>query len=72
MLVDNEKIYIFGGKTGNIHETNELWLFDIQKLSFSIIHDTLLEQYSEKELQSMLNKSHLEDTKKSPKVNSKD
>jgi hypothetical protein len=37
-------LYIFGGKVANIQEKNELWKFDLTKSSFTLLHDTLLEQ----------------------------
>jgi len=38
-------IYIFGGKVGDLQERNEFWKFDTEKGSFSLIHDTMLEQH---------------------------
>lgn len=56
MSIHNDMIYIFGGKTGNIRETNELWKFnpDPDYCSFLLVHDTLIEQYSKKELESQI------------------
>ena len=70
MITYNGKLYLFGGKTGNIHETNELWTYDFGKSQFELKHDTLLEQYSEKEIAAMTlqgHHHHTEETKKSPK-----
>ena len=67
LITYNKKFFLFGGKTGTIHETNELWAYDITKQQFEIKHDTLLEQYSEKEIQVMTLHAHIEETKKSPK-----
>lgn len=38
-------IYIFGGKVGDLQERNEFWKFDVEKNSFAIVHDTMLEQH---------------------------
>jgi N-acetylneuraminic acid mutarotase len=38
--------YIFGGKTANLKEKNDLWKFDFNTEKFSILHDTLLEQFN--------------------------
>ena len=69
MIAYNNSLYLFGGKTGNIHETNELWKFDIEKNKYELKHDTLLEQYTEQEIKSMMsNKKEGEEMgKKSPK-----
>lgn len=67
LITYKDKLVLFGGKTANIHETNELWAFDVNKNQFEIKHDTLLEQYSEKELQTMTLHNQIEETKKSPK-----
>jgi N-acetylneuraminic acid mutarotase len=40
-------IYIFGGKVGDLQERNEFWKFDVDKNSFALIHDTMLEQHVE-------------------------
>lgn len=38
-------IFIFGGKVGDLQERNEFWKFDVDKNSFALIHDTMLEQH---------------------------
>jgi hypothetical protein len=38
--------YIFGGKTANLQEKNDLWKFNFNTEKFSILHDTLLEQFN--------------------------
>jgi hypothetical protein len=38
--------YIFGGKTANLQEKNDLWKFDFKTEKFSLLHDTLLEQFN--------------------------
>jgi hypothetical protein len=58
--------YIFGGKTGNIQETNELWKFSPSKNEFILLHDTLLEQYTEREINEMSFKEE-DDNKKTKK-----
>lgn len=68
MVAFNGNLFIFGGKTGNIHETNELWKIDLSKNQFELKHDTLLEQYTEAELKAIMNnRSQNDDLKKSPK-----
>ena len=42
-LIQDNILYIFGGKTANIFEVNEFWTFDIENNKFTLIHDTLLE-----------------------------
>jgi N-acetylneuraminic acid mutarotase len=42
-------LYIFGGKVGNIQETNELWKFDLNSNSFILLHDSMLEQHQPQE-----------------------
>jgi N-acetylneuraminic acid mutarotase len=42
-----DDIFIFGGKIGNIREINELWRFDPKVNSFTLLHDTLLEQFAD-------------------------
>lgn len=66
MIANKDTFYIFGGKKGNLKETNELWRFDISKNEFFLLHDTLLEQFSEKELLEMQPKD--EDKTKNQKV----
>jgi hypothetical protein len=50
MININGTIYIFGGKLGLIKESNELWKLDTSTPKYEIIHDTLIEQFSEEEL----------------------
>lgn len=55
MLECNNEIYIFGGKTSNFHETNEIWKFNPNSNSndntkFILVQDTILEQYTDREL----------------------
>lgn len=42
-----ENLYVFGGKSGNIHENNDFWKFDIKKQQFEIIQDNLLELHTQ-------------------------
>ena len=44
LLIDNDQMLIFGGKTGNIFEINEFWIFDINTNKFSLIQGTLLQR----------------------------
>lgn len=50
MLFYKDSLVIFGGKAGNMNEANDLWRFDLEGKTFVLIHDTLLELYTEKEL----------------------
>lgn len=43
-------IYLFGGKIGNVNEANDFWKCDYNNKKFTIIHDTLLEQYTKNEI----------------------
>lgn len=51
MVACNGSLFVFGGKGGNMNEANDLWKFDLQQKKFILIHDTLLELFTEKELQ---------------------
>ena len=44
LLIDNDQMLIFGGKTGNIFEINEFWIFDLNTKKFSLIQGTLLQR----------------------------
>ena len=46
----NNSIYLFGGKTGNLNEANDFWRYDMGSKQFTLIHDTLLEQYNKAEI----------------------
>ena len=50
MTVIDDCFYIFGGKTGLIKESNELWKFDPTADEYTLIHETLIEQFTEEEL----------------------
>lgn len=43
MTLFKGELYIFGGKTGNIHENNDFWKFNPKSEEFELIQDTLLE-----------------------------
>ncbi len=43
----NGDLYIFAGKSGNIHENNDFWKFNLKKNCFEIVQDNLLEQHTE-------------------------
>jgi len=45
MNLYNNEIYIFGGRTNNVMEVNELWKFIPESKSFELIQESLLEQY---------------------------
>lgn len=44
-LFDDE-LYIFGGKSGNIHENNDFWKYKPKTNQFEIVQDNLFEQHS--------------------------
>ena len=50
MTVLGNEFYIFGGKTGLIKESNELWKFNPDAVEYTLIHETLIEQFTEEEL----------------------
>ena len=63
LLVNNE-VYIFGGKIGNFQESNDLWKYNINSNEFSLIHDTMLEQFTDEEIEEFKKE---EDSKKKKK-----
>lgn len=70
MINFKDRIYIFGGKVGSIHEINEFLVYYITTNELKLIHDTLLEQYSEKELNQINVMKHtvVEDKKVTKKI----
>ena len=58
LVLINNIAYIFGGKIGNVSESNDLWKYNFEEKKFILIHDTLLEQYSKIEIDEM-NKGNL-------------
>ena len=53
LVLINNIAYIFGGKIGNVSESNDLWKYNFEEKKFILIHDTLLEQYSKIEIDEM-------------------
>ncbi|MCQ2820787.1 MAG: hypothetical protein MJ252_26305 [archaeon] len=51
LFLVGEDIFLFGGKNKVIKETNELWKFDVAAQKFVLIHDTLIEAFTEEELE---------------------
>jgi hypothetical protein len=45
MNLYNNEIYIFGGKTNNVMEVNELWKYSISEKRFILLQESLIEQY---------------------------
>jgi hypothetical protein len=45
MNLYNNEIYIFGGKTNNVMEVNELWKYSIEEKRFILLQESLIEQY---------------------------
>ncbi len=58
LVLINNIAYIFGGKIGNVSESNDLWKYNFEEKKFILIHDTLLEQYSKIEIDE-INKGNL-------------
>ena len=50
MVLVNDTFYIFGGKTGLIKESNEIWKFNPNDIFYECVHQTLLEQFTKDEL----------------------
>ena len=44
IVVDDNQILFFGGKTANIFEINELWKFDLELNRFDLVQGTLLQR----------------------------
>jgi hypothetical protein len=53
MVLVGSVFYIFGGKTGLIKESNEVWRFIPDQLSYECVHEILLEQFTKEELQKI-------------------
>ena len=53
MVLVGDLFYIFGGKTGLIKESNEIWEFNPNERIYECIHETLLEQFTKEELQKI-------------------
>lgn len=54
----NGRFFIFGGKVDVIMETNELWSYAPGDAEYTLIHDTLIEQFSPEELKEVLMHEH--------------
>ena len=63
MVVVGDEIFIFGGKTGLIKESNEIWKFIPASTTYECVHETLLEQFSREEL-SKISAENKKDEKK--------
>ena len=53
MVLVGDLFYIFGGKTGLIKESNEIWEFNPNERIYECVHETLLEQFTKEELQKI-------------------
>ena len=53
LVLINNSAYIFGGKIGNVSESNDLWKYNFNDNKFTLIHDIMLEQYSKTEIEEM-------------------
>ena len=63
MVVIGDEFYIFGGKTGLIKESNEIWKFIPSRNEYECVHETLLEQFTKEEL-SKISAENKKDEKK--------
>ena len=54
MINVNGQLYIFGGKLGVIKESNELWILNPNIPKFEIIHGTIIEKYTNQEMESQI------------------
>ena len=57
--IDKNTVFIFGGKVGNFQESNDLWSYDISSNQFKLIHDTILEQFSNEEIGEFVKEKNL-------------
>ena len=63
MVVVGDEFYIFGGKTGLIKESNDIWKFIPERNEYECVHETLLEQFTKEEL-SKISAENKKDEKK--------
>ena len=63
MVVVGDEFYIFGGKTGLIKESNDIWKFIPERTEYECVHETLLEQFTKEEL-SKISAENKKDEKK--------
>ena len=63
MVVIGDEFFIFGGKTGLIKESNEIWKFIPSATQYECVHETLLEQFTKEEL-SKISAENKKDEKK--------
>ena len=63
MVVIGNEFFIFGGKTGLIKESNEIWKFIPERKEYECVHETLLEQFTKEEL-SKISAENKKDEKK--------
>jgi N-acetylneuraminic acid mutarotase len=63
MVVVGDEFYIFGGKTGLIKESNDIWKFIPERNDYECVHETLLEQFTKEEL-SKISAENKKDEKK--------
>lgn len=50
LILNGDHFVIFGGKSGMMKECNDLWTFDPKSNKFTLVHDTLIEKFTEREL----------------------
>ena len=53
MVLVGDMFYIFGGKTGLIKESNEVWEYNPNENYYECVHETLLEQFTKEELKKI-------------------
>ena len=61
---NNNEVYIFGGKIGNFQESNDLWRYDIGSNKITLLHDTMLEQFTDEEIEEFKREENKKKKKK--------
>ena len=61
---NNNEVYIFGGKIGNFQESNDLWKYDISSNQFTLLHDSMLEQFTDEEIEEFKREENKKKKKK--------
>ena len=64
VMTNNSEVYIFGGKIGNFQEGNDLWKFDVNSNKFIFLHDTMLEQFTDEEIEEFKKEKNKKKKKK--------
>ena len=64
VIVNESEVYIFGGKIGNFQEGNDLWKYDVNENTFTLLHDTMLEQFTNEEIEEFKREENKKKKKK--------